>query len=144
MEIIPSLVPVVLLSIPFLVTMAALHIILFKPLFAYLEEREGLSTRARLEATELNQSADQKLASIEQQLADTRRETTELRKDARAQARQKEAAVLAEARQAAEREVDDAVGQIAEEKKRASATLRGTAKVLSTDIAAQVLGRQPH
>lgn len=143
MEIIPSVVPAALLAIPFLVTMGALHFILFRPLFDYLVEREQLSAQARAEAEDLNNSAEERLRSIEEQLAATRKEATEIRQAARGKALETENQILAVARQEADAEVSAAVQQIVAEKERASATLRGTAKVLSTDIAARVLGRQP-
>lgn len=143
MEILPSLVPAALLTIPFVVSVLALHFIIFRPLFDYLEEREGISSRARTDAAEMNAAADEKLVSIEQQLIGARKEATELKQAARANAHVAETAILAEARRQADVKVGEAIQQIGIEKARASATLRGTASVLSTDIAARVLGRQP-
>lgn len=141
MEIIPSVVPAALLTIPFLVSMAALHFILFRPLFDYLDERAQITDRARTEAADLNAAADEKLASVEQQLVAARKEAADLRQAARARAHEAEAGILAEARREADARISAAVEQIGAEKTRASATLRGTAKVLSNDIAARVLGR---
>lgn len=141
MEIIPSVVPAALLTLPFLVCMAALHFILFRPLFDYLDERDALSRDARAEAERVNARADESLAAVVKQLAEARKEATELRQQARGQARAVETDILAQARQEADATVTAALEQIAADKDRASATLRGTAQALSQDIAAQVLGR---
>ena len=141
MEIFPELVPAVLLVLPFLVTLLALNFILFKPLVQYLEDRDAVSGKALAEADSFKSAANDKLAELEEQLAGARREIVEIRKHARGEAQGEEAKILAEARKAAEAEVDTAVARISKEKADASVTLRGTAKVLSGDIAAQVLGR---
>lgn len=141
MEIIPSVVPAALLTLPFLVSMAALHFILFRPMLDYLDARDALSREARTEAERINARADEALASVVQQLNEARKEATELRQQARADAREVENGILARAREEADAMVGTALDQITGEKERASATLRATAQGLSHDIAAQVLGR---
>jgi len=141
MEIIPTLDQAALLTLPFLVAAAALHLILFRPLLDYLDERQALSREARAEAERLNAHADEALAKVVKQLAEARKEASELRQQARGKAREVENGILAQAREEADATVSAAVEQIAAEKQRASATLRGTAQALSHDIAAQVLGR---
>lgn len=143
MEIIPELVPVVLLVLPFFVTYAVLHVVLFRPLLQYLEDREAVSGTAEAEAKSFEQATADKMTEVEAQLAAARRDITELRKDARTEAQAKEAEILAAARKEAEGTIEEAVARIGKEKKAAATTLKGTAKVLSADIAAQVLGRSP-
>lgn len=141
MEIIPSLVPATLLTIPFVVTVAALHVILFRPLFSYLEEREQVGHKARADAHEMNAAANEKLASIERQVTEARKESSNVRQAARASAHQAESRILADARAQADAKVDAAVREIERARQTASITLRGATRTLSADIATQVLGR---
>ena len=81
------------------------------------------------------------MRALEEQLAGARRDIGEIRKSARAEAQAEEAKILAAARDAANEKVDAAVARISDEKQTAATTLRGTAKVLSADIAAQVMAQ---
>jgi len=140
MNIIPDLAPVIALTLPFLFAYVALHIILFRPFYDFLEERDGVAAKAIDAATEMDQAAADKLVELEEKLAAARKESGDIRNAARGRAQDEEAKILAAARGAADEKVAAAVTQIAKEKKNAATTLRGTAKVLSGDIASQVLG----
>ena len=140
-EIIPELMPVVMLFAPFFVTYLALHFILFRPLMDYLDEREAVSGRALAEATDFETATGDKLEELEAKLATARREIGELRKAARDAAGQDETEILDDARTSAAAVLAEAVVRIGKEKADAATQLRGTAKVLSADIAEQVLGR---
>lgn len=142
MEIIPDPIHVVLLAVPFVVAMVALHLILWKPLVGYLEDREQTSARARHEASELDGAASEQLSKIEQRLIQARMHVGSLRQQARARALGKENEIVAAARGQADGRVTDALAQIVQEKRSASVALRTTARDLSDQIAAQVLGRR--
>jgi F-type H+-transporting ATPase subunit b len=142
MEIIPDPIHAVLLAVPFIVAVVSLHLILWKPLVGYLEEREQTSTRARHEASELDGAAAEQMAKIEQRLLQARHHVGTLRQQARARALAKENEIVAEARAQADRRVTEALAQIVTEKRTASTALRTTARELSDQIAAQVLGRR--
>lgn len=141
MEIIPSLIPALLLVLPFLVTYLALRVILFGPLVTYLEERDAVSGTAHAEAEAFVTATSDKLSELEKRLTVARRDIGELRKAARTTASQEEAKMLAEARAQGEARVAEASARIGQEKHVAATTLRGTAKILSAEIATQVLGR---
>lgn len=142
MEIIPDPIHVALLTLPFLVAMAGMHLILWRPLLAWMDERDTLSTSARKEADELDHAAEEQLARIEDRLAAARHEVHTVRAEARARALAKEAVIVAEARSGADGRVQEAVGKIRTDREAARSTLQATAKDLSTDIAGRVLGRQ--
>ena len=143
MEIIPDPIHVVLLTLPFLVAMLALHVILWRPLLAYLEERDNTSTKARHEAHELEGAAAEQLTKIEVRLAEARNHVGTLRQQARARALAAESEIVTGARHQADQRVTEALAQIVTEKKAASATLGTTANDLGRDIATRVLGRDP-
>lgn len=142
MEIIPDPIHVILLAVPFVVAMVAMHLILWKPLLAYLEERDEVSSRARHEASELDGAAAEQLSRIEQRLLQARNHVQNLRQQARLRALAKETEIVAEARGQADRRVTEALAQISQEKQSASVALRSTANELSDQIATQVLGRR--
>jgi F-type H+-transporting ATPase subunit b len=141
LEIIPDPIHVLLLSLPFLVAVAGAHFILWKPMLAYLEGREDTVAKAVKETEELQSSAEQQLATLEEKLVSARARVVELHSAARGRAQAKEAEILSAARAAAEARVSEAVAGIATEQKAAASALESTATELSRDIAAQVLGR---
>jgi len=139
MEIIPEIAPVVWLTMPFVFVYFALQFILFRPFYDFLQERDGISAKALAEAEEMHQAAGDKLQLLNQKLAEARKDAGELRNAARGRAHVEETEILGAARAAADEKVDDAVAKIADEKRVAATTLRGTAKVLSGQIADQIL-----
>jgi len=142
LEIIPDPIHVVLLVIPFLVAVTGAHFILWKPLLAYLEEREDTVEKAVKETDELQTSTEHQLTDLEAKLTAARAKVVELKSDARARAQVKEAEILAAARSAAEKRIAEAVEVIDTERKAASTALETTANELSREIAAKVLGRE--
>ena len=141
MTIIPDLETAILLTIPFLVTYVALHFILFKPLYAYLQERDRSVVTAREEARELSTRIENRTSSLEAKLQGAREEVAALRATARGHAREQEASIIEAARGEADEKVQAAVATIRVSQEEASATLRDTSKELSVEIASQVLGR---
>lgn len=144
MEVIPQFATPIpyLLTLSFLVTYAALHFILLKPLQQYLDEREEAVSGARHQAEALGAQIDDRLAKIEARLVAARGEVADLRAAARSKAHEAEVAILAEARAAADTKVTHAVASIESSRAAASTVLRGTAGELSTDIVTNILGRQ--
>ena len=61
MNIIPDLVLTALLMAPFLVLVAGMHFILYKPMLAYLDARANATVGARKEAEELQARAASRL-----------------------------------------------------------------------------------
>ncbi|MEQ1566266.1 MAG: ATP synthase F0 subunit B [Myxococcota bacterium] len=141
MEIVPDPIHSALLTLPFLVAITAMYFILWKPLLAYLEERAEVSQRARHEAHELEGAAAEQLSKIEGRLASARAHVGLVRQEARNRALAKEAEIVAGARGRAEKRVEQALSELGADKRSASEALRSTANELSTQIAAQVLGR---
>lgn len=141
MEIYPDPIHAALLMLPFFVTMFGLHIILFKPMLAFLTERDTAAERARAEAEALQKEAAEKATTLEARLAEARATATDIRAKARARGLEAETAMIEQARGQADQEVSKALERIRGEAASAKATLEQTATELSSEIAGQVLGR---
>ena len=142
MTIIPDLETTLLMTIPFLVTYAALHFILFRPLYDYLQERDDAITKTLADAKDLDGVIEEQVGQLETKLSAARDEASDVRAEARAKAHEHETDILAEARKETEGKVAEAVAVIADEQVKASEVMRATATQLSTDIAGQILGRE--
>ncbi|MCA9494025.1 MAG: ATP synthase F0 subunit B [Myxococcales bacterium] len=141
MEILPDPIHATLLLLPFLVAAGTLHVVLWKPLLAYLDERAHTVTHARHEAEDLESAAVEQMTRIETRLAEARAEISTTRQAARQRALGEESKIVAEARGKAETRVSQAVDEIRRDRSTAAEALRASASELSGQIAAQVLGR---
>lgn len=141
MEIYPDPTHMLLLGLPFLVALAALHVILWRPLLEWLDEREDTSRKARDEASQHRAAAADSLSSIEAQLAAARSAAAEVRHAARERAQQQDAARIAEARAQADTRIAEAIESIRGDRLQASEALKAATTALSNDIAERVL---PH
>lgn len=141
MEIIPDPIHAALLTLPFVVAAVSVYLILWRPLLAYLDERQAVSDRARGEAHQLGQNAADQLARIDARLAAARATISDQRTAARARAGQKEAEILSAARASAEQQLDEALRDLQRARGVASSALKTAASDLSTQIAGRVLGR---
>ena len=139
----PDPVLVLVQLAPFLVLVAGLHVILFKPMLAYLLEREHHTAGARHEAASLQAKSAGQATRYEQAVAAARSEIIELRSSRRAVANAEYQKVVAAARAEADHEVQGAVERLRAESGTARGELKGNAAALAHDVAAQVLGRPP-
>jgi F-type H+-transporting ATPase subunit b len=142
MQIIPDPVLSLWLMLSFVVSYLALTFILFKPLQRYLDDRRGVSDKARAESDELARRVEAGLSSLQSQMADARRASSEVRAAARVSAGQQEAVILTEAKNKAHQRLSDARAEIAGERDTAARSIRTIAETLSSDIAGTVLGRE--
>jgi F-type H+-transporting ATPase subunit b len=142
MEIVPDPVHVALLMAPFACAALALHLILWKPLLAWMDERDATSETARHEAARLDAAAAEQLARIEARLHDARAHVATLRQAARVRAQAQEAEIVSAARTAADARIDEALMRIRAEQGVAATSLKETASGLARDVASRVLGRQ--
>ena len=83
MNIIPNPTLLLLQLLPFAVTIAGLYLILFKPMFAYLEERDEASTGATDTAKDLESEVQAKKAAITERVQAALKESSETRSVAR-------------------------------------------------------------
>jgi F-type H+-transporting ATPase subunit b len=141
MQIIPDLAFAAFMTLPFLVTLVLLNVILVKPMREYLESRDGAIHGARKEAHALHEQADARLADLEARLTAARTVAAGVRAEHRERGLEAERSLMADARQRSEAELGEALAGIAKEVEVASATISGTARSISADIAGRVLGR---
>lgn len=142
MSLVPDPVLIVLQAIPFFVSMFILHSLVFKPMIAYLQDREAATVGAQQQALKLRQDAELRLAEYEAKLSRARAEIGTVRAEARAAALVKREEVLAVARREAEARVADAREIIVGERELASQELSRMSRGLARDIASKILGRE--
>jgi len=141
LDIIPNPSLIALQMVPFLVTLAALYFIIFKPMLEYLDAREQVISGVRAEAERLQAELAEKMTDYEARLTAARGQVTELRARLRAEAQTSAEARIAEAQAEAEKQVASAVQVIRTERDAARGELEATARALASDISARVLGR---
>lgn len=141
MQIIPDPLVVALQLVPFLLTIFALHFIIFKPMLEYLDDREKAQSGGKDEADALRGRIDEKTSDYESRLAAARNEVVDLRAERRGAATHEAEARLAEARKQADVKVEGALADIDKERAAAAGGLEAVSRELADDIAGQVLGR---
>jgi F-type H+-transporting ATPase subunit b len=140
-NIVPDWILVALQTLPFLVAFVALRSLLFRPMIAYLEERDAAIAGARDETTRLRARVAEARGSWEQQLAEARAEGAAHRAAIHADANAQRQALVDEARGEAEQQVGEALRGIEQARSAAADQLRGGAQQLAHDIAERVLER---
>ena len=132
---------VALQLVPFLVTLVALHFIIFKPMLEYLEDREKAQTGGREEAEALQARIEEKLGAWQSRLNQAQAEVVDLRARRRAEATHEAEGQIEAVKHASEATVHQAVADIGAERAAAAAGIETTARELAGDIAGRVLGR---
>ena len=141
MNIIPDLYLVLAQLFPFLVVIFGLQQILFKPMLAYLQEREQASKGARHDAEALMHQAEARVASLESALSKANQEVSDFRAARRAEANAEYQNVINEARKKAEANVAAALQAIKQDSETARSQLHAQAGGLAHEIAERALGR---
>jgi F-type H+-transporting ATPase subunit b len=116
--------------------------LLFDPLMKLFEERERRTEGAKLMARKMDERAGELLTRYEQQLESVRRAAAEERETLRSEGQQLEARIVAEARAAAAKVLEDGKLRLEEEKRALQAELQGRSQQIARDIASRVLGRE--
>jgi F-type H+-transporting ATPase subunit b len=142
MNLIPNPTLIALQAIPFLLTLVALHMIIFKPMLAYLDSRDDSISGTKKKAEALEADAEQKMADLQKKLAAARSQAGEIRAAARAEALAEYNQTVQTARSEAEKRIEAAVTELDREKDVARITLRSTAKEVANQIASHALGRE--
>lgn len=127
----------------FLLLMAILHPLLFKPWLATRARREHAIEGTLLAATELRVEAERIGVDYESRLADARGRATAVRSEAVKAADTDRQRKLAETRNAANIELQGLRERLAFESNAARTTLAARVDELAADIATRILGRAP-
>ena len=142
MEILPDPWMLFLQAVPFTLTLWMLHTVLYKPMVAYLEDRDEAIYGSRRDAEALQAKAEAKLAEYETALAAARTEATSARAEARREALVERETKVAAAREKAELKINEAAAAIATEKELAAKELERIASSLADEITLSVLPSQ--
>jgi F-type H+-transporting ATPase subunit b len=127
----------------FLVLMAILYPMLFRPWLATRERREHAIAGTALQAGELRAEADRIGAEYDARLADVRGRATAVRSEAVKAGDADRQRRLAEVRQAANADMQALRERLVQQAAAARETLAARVDELAGDIAAKILGRTP-
>jgi len=116
--------------------------LMFDPLIRVFEERDRRTAGAIAQAHELDQRADELKQEVDRGLEGVRREAVEHRDRLRAEAAKREAAMLAAARVAAAKTVDQGKAEVGQEIERIRRELETERQRLAAEVASRVLGRE--
>lgn len=139
MEILPDPWILFLQAIPFTLTLWMLHTVLYKPMVAYLQDRDQAIYGSRRDAEALQAKASEKLEEYELALSSARKEASSARTEARRVALVAREEKIAAARAAADTQINEAVSVISGEKELAAKELERIASGLAQEIAQSVL-----
>ena len=141
MNIYPNFTLVLLQVIPFLLTIAVLHLIIFKPMLNYLEERDNASSGAEEEAKRLNEEIKSRLAELDSKIRDAQQEASKMRSDSRERLVRQYNEVVHHSRKDADQQIKDAALEISAQQSAARQEIKAQAKDIAQQIAGQALGR---
>ncbi|NEO84800.1 MAG: F0F1 ATP synthase subunit B' [Spirulina sp. SIO3F2] len=128
------------MAVQFLVLMAVLDRLLYKPLGKAIDERDQYVVQTHQSARERLEKAKALAEQYQQELVDVRREAQNVVAQAQAQAQETVAAEVQTAQQQVQQERAAAAQAIETQKSEAFATLEGEVEGLSHQILAKLLG----
>jgi len=141
MNLIPVPTVILLQLIPFLLTSVALYYILFKPMLAYLEEREEKISGARDQASSLSDQSKGSMQKIQEDTKSLRLEIAAKRSEARTEIMKDYSAKIQSAREEFEKEIQQEAQKIHNDQSSARTDLKLSAREIANLIASQTLGR---
>ena len=125
----------------FMILMAVLNALLFKPLRAALKARRDTIEGSRAKVQDIDEQVQAQIARYEAQLQEARQQGGEERSVLRKTAQEEEARILGGANQKSAERLQTIKEQIQEEAEVARQALRSETEALAKDIAGKVLGR---
>lgn len=127
--------------INFLVLLAVLNVLLYKPIRKVLAERQGKIADARSRAEGVDQDVQAKMAEYEARLKEMKSGAADERSVLVKEAQAEESTILDAARKDASATLASIKERVAKEAAAARTILQEQAKLLSVDICEKVLGR---
>jgi F-type H+-transporting ATPase subunit b len=125
--------------ISFLLLLAALYKLMYRPLLQALEDRSAAIQQQLAEAQAAREEAQRELGAMEERIRTAHAEALALRERALREATELRERLSAEARQEATRLVEAAQAQVGQEVRRARAELRAEVGTLATQIAERLV-----
>jgi len=139
MEILPDPWILFLQAVPFTLTLWMLHTVLYKPMVAYLEDRDEAIYGSRRDAEALQAKAATKLEEYEKALSVARTEASSARAEARRVALAEREVKVTAAKAEADQKINEAVAAISGEKELAAKELERISTGLADEITVSVL-----
>ena len=131
-----------IMALQFLVLVAVLNVVFYKPLGKAIDEREELVRTNLLSAQERLEKAQKLAKQYEQDLGETRRKAAETIAQAQSEAQKLAATKIAEAQQEAQAQREQAQKEIDQQKQAAFNSLESEVASLSRQILSKVLGTE--
>jgi len=125
----------------FVLLIAPLNSLIFRPLLRVLDAREERIAGTRRRAAKLEEQVEEILQRYERSVRSTRQESERERRALLDEVREEAQAATRSARLDAERKIEQARADVGTAFESARATLRGEAQTLAGEAASQVLGR---
>lgn len=125
----------------FMILMAVLNALLFKPLRAALQARKETIEGAKAKVQDIDEQVQAQIARYEAQLQDARQQGGQERSALRKTGQEEEARILGDANRNAAEKLQTITAQIQEEADSARQALRKETEALAKEIAGKVLGR---
>jgi F-type H+-transporting ATPase subunit b len=125
--------------ISFLLLLAALYKLMYRPLLQALEDRSAAIQQQLAEAQAAREEAQRELGAMEERIRTAQAEALALRERALREATELRERLSAEARREATRLVEAAQAQVGQEVRRARAELRAEVGTLATQIAERLV-----
>lgn len=126
----------------FLVTLAGLHFLVFRPILRILARREELTEGNRQKASELQAKTETLLANYENQMKEARQKGISLKSEQTQAGEAKAQEILAQTRGDIEAKLQKQRQQVQGELKEAGLVLRKYSRDLSQEMAEKLLGRK--
>ncbi|WP_088893993.1 F0F1 ATP synthase subunit B' [Leptolyngbya ohadii] len=131
-----------LMAVQFLILVALLNALFYKPLGKVLDDRENLIRTSQADARERLAKAENLAKQYEEELASTRRQAQAIIAEAEADAGKIAAQKMAEAQQEAQTQREQAQAELDRQKQEAMQSLEQQVDVLSRQILEKLLGTQ--
>ena len=131
----------ILQFVNFMVLMAVLNALLYKPLRAALQERRETIEGSKAKVQDIDEQVQAQIARYEAQLQEARQQGGQERAALRKTAQEEEGRILGEANQKSAEKLQTIKAQIEEEAGIARQALRNETEAIAKDIAGRVLGR---
>ena len=125
----------------FMILMAVLNALLFKPLRAALQARKETIESSQAKVLDIDEQVQAQIARYEAQLQEARQQSGQERATLRKTAQEEEARILGEAKQVSAGKLQTIKEQIQAEASTARQALRDETEALAKKIAGKVLGR---
>lgn len=129
-----------LMALQFLVLVAILNAVFFKPMMKALDERNDYIRRNQVEAEERLSKAENLAKQYQEELAETRRQSQSVVAAAQAEAQKIVAIQVAEAQEQARLQREQAQKELDQQKQEAMTTLEREVDSLSRQILGKLLG----